>query len=258
MLRFCCLGSGSDGNALVVESSDGLFPARVLVDNGFSLRELERRLQRAHLTLDDIDALFVTHEHGDHASGVEMLALQCRLPVFASRGTAAAARRDAVGIDWQPVEAGREVCVGALAVRPYAVPHDAAEPLQFVFSDGDARLGLLTDIGIPTAGVAIELSALDTLLLECNHDAQLLRSSDYPIFVKERIAGGLGHLSNDQASSLLRRIAHRALKRVVAMHLSRRYNRPQLARAALADALGCSSEDILVANQDDGLGWMTA
>ena len=255
MLRFCCLGSGSEGNALVVEALDGLWPTRVLVDNGFNLRQLKRRLARAGLAIDTLDAILVTHEHSDHAVGVATLARRHRIPVFATAGTARASELVERGCDWRPLQDGVTVGIGGLAVRPYAVPHDAAEPVQFVFSDGAVRLGLLTDIGSATDGVVAALAGLRALILECNHDAEMLRTGPYPYFLKSRIGGDHGHLSNAQAASLLGRLDRRGLQSVIAAHLSRSNNHPTLARAALARVLNCAEADVAVADQDEGLTW---
>jgi phosphoribosyl 1,2-cyclic phosphodiesterase len=255
VLRFCCLGSGSEGNALVIEAMDGLWPTRVLVDNGFNLRQLRRRLARAGLTIDAIDAIVVTHEHSDHAGGVAALARRRRIPVFATAGTAQACGLAERGCDWRPLKDGAIVGIGGLSVRPYAVPHDAAEPVQFVFSDGAVKLGLLTDIGSATDGVVAALAGLHAFILECNHDAEMLRTGPYPYFLKSRIGGERGHLSNAQAAQLLARIDRRVLQSVIAAHLSRSNNRPALARAALARVLDCSDADIAVADQDEGLSW---
>jgi phosphoribosyl 1,2-cyclic phosphodiesterase len=255
VLRYCCLGSGSEGNALIVEAADGLWPTRVLVDNGFNLRQLRRRLARVGLTIDEIDAIIITHEHDDHACGVVALARRRRLPVHATAGTARACRLAERGCDWRPLRGGSTVDVGGLSVRPYAVPHDAAEPVQFVFSDGAARLGLLTDIGSITDDVIAALAGLHAFILECNHDAEMLRTGPYPYFLKTRIAGDHGHLSNAQAAGLLARIDRRCLQTVIAAHLSRHNNRPALARAALAHVLGCDEGDVMIADQDDGFSW---
>jgi len=255
VLRFCCLGSGSEGNALVIEAVDGLWPTRVLVDNGFNLRQLRRRLARAGLSIDAIDAVVVTHEHSDHAGGVAALARRRRIPVFATAGTAQACGLTARGCDWRPLKDGAIVGIGGLSVRPYAVPHDAAEPVQFVFSDGAVRLGLLTDIGSATDGVVAALAGLRVFILECNHDAEMLRTGPYPYSLKSRISGERGHLSNAQAAQLLARIDRRLLQSVIAAHLSRSNNRPALARAALARVLNCGDADIAVADQDEGLSW---
>jgi phosphoribosyl 1,2-cyclic phosphodiesterase len=255
VLRFCCLGSGSDGNALVVEARDGLWPTRVLVDNGFNLRQLKRRLARAGLSLDDLDAVLITHEHSDHAAGAAQLARRRGIPVFATAGTARACQLVERGCDWRPLRDGATVGVGGVAVRPYAVPHDAEEPVQFVFSDGAVRLGLLTDIGAPCDSVVKALSGLHAFILECNHDTEMLRTGPYPYYLKNRISGEFGHLSNEQAAELLARIDRRTLRAVIAAHLSRSNNKPGLAQAALARVLGCGETDVEVADQDAGLDW---
>lgn len=252
MLRFCCLGSGSEGNALVIEASDGLATTRVLLDDGFNGRQLRLRLARAGLTIDDIDALVLTHEHGDHVGGVGMLLKQRRLPLYCSAGTAQAmAHTD----DFIEVRGGEAVVIGALQLTPFAVAHDAAQPLQYVFGDGQRRLGVLTDVGAPGSGVIDALGGVDALLLECNHDVAMLRAGGYPAFLRERILGDRGHLSNAQAAALLAAIDRSRLGLVAAAHLSRRNNAPRLARAALAAVLDCSDDEVLIADQDHGLPW---
>jgi phosphoribosyl 1,2-cyclic phosphodiesterase len=257
VLRFCCLGSGSEGNALVVEAREGLFATRVLVDNGFGPRQLDARLARAGIALDDLDAVIVTHEHSDHVGGVAALLKRKRIPLFATRGTAAAAGLDELEIDWRMLRGGLRVEIGSLCIEPFDVPHDAGEPVQFVFGDGACRFGLLTDIGTPTAEVAAALGRLDALMLECNHDVERLRACDYPPFLKARIAGARGHLSNAQAANLLADLDRSRLQRTIAAHLSRRNNTSELAQAALAAALGCEAREILVADQAVGLAWLT-
>jgi phosphoribosyl 1,2-cyclic phosphodiesterase len=159
-------------------------------------------------------------------------------------------------IDWRRVGDGQGLTVGALQLTPFAVPHDAAEPLQLVLSDGARRLGVVTDIGRPTAAVAAALSGVHALLLECNHDRELLWGGAYPPFLKARIGGDLGHLSNAQSAQLLAMLDRRCLGQVVAGHLSRQNNRPELACAALAPVLGCAPADVRVAGQGQGCDWV--
>ncbi len=257
MLRVCSLGSGSGGNALVVEARDGLFFTRVLVDNGFNVRQLGRRLERAGLTLRDIDAIVVTHEHSDHAGGVASFACKAGIPVYCSSGTARLAAFEDRGIELHLITDAVRIELGPLAIDPYAVPHDAAEPLQFVFTDGDRRAGLLTDAGECSEIIVRALRRVHALLLECNHDESMLRSGPYPHFLKTRIGGGRGHLSNDQAARILQKLDRSRLGWVAAAHLSRSNNTPALARRALCAVLDCGVEEIAVADQDDGLAWRT-
>ncbi len=255
MLRVCSLGSGSGGNALVVEARDGLFFTRVLVDNGFNVKQLGRRLERAGLSLRDIDAVIVTHEHSDHAGGVAMFACKAGVPVYCSRGTAQSSGLQDSGVELHAIVAGVRVELGPLAIDPYAVPHDAAEPLQFVFTDGDRRAGLLTDAGDCSEAIVRALSRVHALLLECNHDEAMLHSGGYPYFLKSRIGGALGHLSNVQAANILRKLDCRRLAWIAAAHLSKVNNTPFLAQLALSVALDCRVDEIGVADQDEGLAW---
>lgn len=255
MLRACSLGSGSGGNALLVEARDGASVTRVLVDNGFNLRQLGLRLGRAGLGLHDVDAVLVTHEHSDHVGGVPAFACKVGVPVYCSEGTARAAGLTASDVAWHELVSGVRQEIGALVVDPYEVPHDAAEPLQFVFGDGHRWLGLLTDAGVSTATIVRALRRVDALILECNHDESMLRSGPYPAFLKTRIAGSHGHLSNAQAAALLHEVGSDGLRWVAAAHLSAKNNTKALACAALASALGCDASEVAVADQDDGLDW---
>lgn len=258
MLRFKSLGSGSTGNATVVEATCGTQVTRLLVDCGLGIRVLNARLAEAGLAAGDIDAIFITHEHADHIGCARALALQLRMPVWMSAGThAALGSPDFDGLlhtarDTQPI------AVGALQLRPFTVPHDAREPLQLTCTDGDARLGVLTDLGHATAHVLAELAGCSALLLEANHDEDLLAASGYPPFLKKRVGGLYGHLANSSAATILGQLRSPALNRVVAAHLSAQNNRPHLAQAALAQALQCTSGDIGVADPSTGTAWEVA
>jgi len=256
MLRFCSLGSGSSGNSTLVEARSGTTTSRVLVDCGFTQRELKVRLTRAGLSTSDIDAIFVTHEHGDHVGCTVALAKRHRIPIWMSRGTwRAVGEPDLPGL-LEFARDGDVITVGDLQLRPYTVPHDAQEPLQPCFSDGAFRLGVLTDAGSVTAHLVASLQACDALLLECNHDRDMLAASRYPASLKQRIGGRYGHLSNDTAAQILKACLHGGLRHVMAAHLSRENNRPELALEALATAAGADARDIRAAGPEWGFDWI--
>lgn len=254
-MRFTSLGSGSSGNATVVEARSGLTTTRVLVDCGFSRRELARRLERVGLNISDLDAVFITHEHGDHVGCALTLARRDGVALVTSEGTWQAID-DGLPLDALHIARdGAAIDFRNLCLTPYAVPHDAREPLQLRFDDGAVRMGILTDAGSITDAMVAQLQGCAALLLECNHAPQLLAASAYPPWLKRRIAGPQGHLANETAAALLERCRHTGLNTVVAAHLSERNNSPGQARAALAPVLGCEAGEIGVADPLTGYGW---
>ncbi len=255
MIRFCSLGSGSTGNATLVEARSGTRTTRVLIDCGFSLKELEARALRAGAALDSLDAVFVTHEHGDHVGCAPTLSRRFGIPLLTSRGTHRAIG-EPEGCAVVHVRDGEPVAVGDLELRPYTVPHDAREPLQLTLSDGALRLGVLTDAGASTPHLLRQLAECHALLLECNHDRGLLAASNYPASLKARIGGRLGHLANDTAAEILAACVGSRLRHLVAAHLSERNNTPALAAGALAAVLGTRADDIVVADPQAGFGWL--
>jgi phosphoribosyl 1,2-cyclic phosphodiesterase len=259
MMRFAFLGSGSEGNSLLIEAQEGSTTTRVLLDCGFGIRETTRRLERLGISAGQLDALLVTHEHGDHVGSAYSFAARHRLPVYTSHGTwlATSHLRGADSADVRVCGADHRFVFGNLNVLPYTVPHDAREPLQFVLSDGNATLGVLTDAGMETPYVTARLAGVDALILECNHDREMLRTSAYPPSLKRRIGGDFGHLANEVAAAILTRVAHPRLSCVVAAHLSQQNNTRALATGALAAVLGTKANDIHVADQHEGLDWQT-
>ncbi|OHC70111.1 MAG: MBL fold metallo-hydrolase [Rhodocyclales bacterium GWA2_65_20] len=251
-MRFASLGSGSRGNAMVVEAG----ASRVLVDCGFGPRNLTKRLARLGLAPGDLDAILVTHEHSDHVVGIGRCAAACGREVFMTHGTFVAAGRAATaGIRVALIDSHTAFAVGDLEIQPFPVPHDAREPVQFVFSDGNRRLGLLTDTGHVTPHVVETFAASDAIVIECNHDADMLARGNYPRSLKHRIAGRFGHLDNLAAAGLLAALDCSRLQHVVAAHLSEHNNTPQLACTALAAVLGCAPEWVGAASQEEGFGW---
>ena len=250
-MRFAYLGSGSQGNGLVVESG----ATRVLLDCGFTLRETVIRLGRLGVDPASVDAIVVTHEHDDHVGGVGRLARKFGIPVWLTHGTLRGAGAALEGADLRFVEGYATFHIGDLCIDPFPVPHDAGEPAQFVFGDGARRLGVLTDAGMATAHIQTCLSGVDALALECNHDLDMLRASAYPPSVQDRISGRLGHLDNGAAARLLASLDCSSLQHVVAVHLSQKNNTPELARMALSGPLGCEPDWVAVADQFTGLDW---
>ncbi|OXI47104.1 MBL fold metallo-hydrolase [Burkholderia aenigmatica] len=256
-MRFASLGSGSEGNALVVEVSSGTTTTRVLLDCGFSAKEVERRLGRLNLCIGDLDAILITHEHSDHVGSALTLARRASLPLYMSWGTARAVGADEADVDLHVLWGDETAAIRDLAVMPYTVPHDAREPLQFVFMDGSSRLGVLTDVGMATPHITAVLSGCDALVLESNHDTAMLAGSRYPQSLKARIGGNHGHLSNDAAADILASLERSRLQHLVAAHLSQQNNLPELVRQAFGGVLGTSGEDVIVATQDAGFDWLT-
>ena len=260
MLRFKNLGSGSSGNATLVEARCGSQVSRLLIDCGLSLKELGRRLNSADLNLDDLDALFVTHEHADHMGHARAFALRTGKPIWMSRGTAMAGQTSDWGLPQAQIQLATDAThfsVGCLDITPFTVPHDAREPLQLRCSDGAHHLGILTDLGHGSLHVLQALQHCHALFLECNHDPGLLARSTYPPFLKQRIAGPQGHLSNQDAAQIAKALQHDQLNLLVAAHLSERNNAPELAQQCLADALDCPLSDIPVADPQSGTAWHT-
>lgn len=251
-MRFASLGSGSQGNALVVEVNS----TRLLLDCGFTLRETAFRLQRLGLSPDMLAGVVVTHEHDDHIGGVLRFAQKFNLPVWLTHGTLRSLQ-DAFSILPRvfPIDCHHRFAVGDIEVEPFPVPHDAREPAQFVFGDGARRLGVLTDTGCSTPHIERVLSRCQGLVLECNHDAEMLATGPYPEILKKRIAGRQGHLDNAASAKLLAGLDASLLQHIVAAHLSQKNNTPQLARAALAAVLDCGMDWIGVADQENGFGW---
>lgn len=254
-MRFCSLGSGSTGNAWLVESGD----TRLMVDCGVGPRRLLARLQAVGIEPDSISAVLVTHEHDDHVGAVLPLLRQVDAQAYATWGTirASGAALDLPADRLVEVAADETVAIGAIGVRPVAVPHDAREPVQYVFDDGRARLAIVTDLGSGTPHLAAACANLDALVLEANHDPGMLAEGPYPDFLKERVGGPYGHLSNGAAATFLSAVAGPRLRHVVAAHLSLKNNTPALARAALAAALGCPASEVQVASEA-GIGWLQA
>lgn len=252
-MRLATLGSGSRGNATLIEAGG----TRVLIDCGFGVDETERRLATLGVDPGTLDAILLTHEHSDHVRGVGALTRRHRLPVWSTAGT----WRGTHGAEPPTLHLfsshERGFRIGDLRVQPYPIPHDAREPCQFLLEGDGIRLGMLTDAGTVTPHAAALLGDCDALVLEFNHDSDLLRDGPYPPRLKARIASPFGHLSNRQALELLDRLPVRRLRRLVAAHLSEQNNAPERVRACLGPLAETLDGRLSIATQDTPSGWIT-
>ena len=250
-MRFTSLGSGSGGNALVVECGR----TRLMMDCGFGIADTEARLDRAGLSPADLTGIVVTHEHGDHLGGVAAFSLAHAIRIYLTRGTAQWLAPEHPAELVCHIDSHSAFAVEDIRVEPFPVPHDAREPVQFVFGDGDVRLGVVTDLGCSTHHVEEKLSGCHALVVECNHDLDMLWGGTYPVGLKQRIAGRFGHLDNRTAAAMVKNLGRAHLRHLIAAHLSEQNNRPELAVGALASALNCEESWIGVASQHEGFGW---
>lgn len=250
-MRIASLGSGSKGNGTLIEDGQ----TSVLVDLGFNLKEAARRLGRLGRRPEDVDAILVTHEHGDHINGVAAFARKYGTRVYMTHGTYNPDRQGLLPA-LHYVNSHRDFRVGTINVTPVAVPHDAREACQYVFSSGGARVGVLTDLGHVTPWVERCYAECDALLLECNHDVQMLMDGPYPWPLKRRVGGDLGHLNNEQALGLLQRVNLSRLSHLVVSHISEQNNTPEAALSALSPALDAWQGEVRVACQDAGFSWI--
>lgn len=246
-LTFCVLASGSKGNATYV----GNDKAAVLVDCGLSARELMRRLGEMGLEAGRLRAIIVTHEHRDHLAGARVLAKQLGLPVLGTRGTLSKAG-ELPGVKRQPFAAGEEFSLAGFTFHPFAIPHDAADPVGLVVKMGATRLGVCTDLGQALKLVRERLMGCQALVMETNHDPAMLAEGDYPPWLKQRVRSRTGHLSNQQGAELLGQLHHAELRQVVLAHLSEKNNQPRLAEEAVRavlEPMGCRTRVALASQQ---------
>jgi len=254
MIRFASLGSGSKGNATLIESGINDTDTRILLDCGFSTKEIELRLAKHQRSANSIDAIVITHEHADHINGVGRLARKYEIPVWLTAGTWHKCR-DSNFPDTHFIDSHNSFEIGDLELHPFPVPHDAREPCQFVFSDGKSQLGIATDLGSITPHVVSKLNNLDGLLLECNYDSKMLHNGIYPQKLKDRVSSNKGHLDNKQAKQLLQSIKLDKLQHIIGMHVSEKNNTQEYATAALCEGLNCPESEVSLACQLNGFEW---
>ena len=246
MLRFSLLGSGSSGNAAIIVSRR----SKILIDNGLSFRQLQARVEEVGESLEGLEAVFLTHEHGDHVAGVGTLARKLGVPVFITRDTYANLPQ---GVGQLPkielFEAGDSVSVGDMQISSFSVSHDAADPVGYCISSEGAKLGFATDVGQCSHLVRLRLAGSHALVLESNYCPDMLRRGVYPAMVQQRIRSRMGHLSNHDMSSLLSALLHESLRLVVLVHISEKNNHPDLARTLAAQVIRDRPIHLHVASQ---------
>lgn len=235
IVKFCVLASGSSGNAALLATKN----TRILIDAGLSMREIRKRMESVGEDLEDIDAILITHEHCDHIAGCAVLARRLKKPkpFFMTKLTAP-------GIDWehstpvlQPFQAGASFRIGDIEVQSFSVPHDAVDPVGFTFQAHGIKIGLANDLGYIPTSVKFHLRDCDLLMIEANHDVEMLKVGPYPWSVKQRVLSRVGHLSNLMTSDFLAQEMDSRTEFVVLGHLSEANNHPEIVRAAAMSAL---------------------
>ena len=254
MLRIRVLGSGSTGNATLVESGE----TRILIDVGVGPRELQKRLAACEVDPESISLAFLSHEHGDHSRGARSFSKRHGVPIAATRGTLHALSLDDDDdiAGCEEVVSGEAFRVDGLSVTGVNIPHDAAEPLAFVISNGTTRLGHATDLGHMDRAVREAFRACDALLIESNYDAAMLRDGPYPWSLKQRIQSPWGHLSNDDVARYLSRDLGPACRQVVLAHLSQTNNHPEVAQMTAELALAGRDDVDLALSDPRGNDWI--
>jgi len=248
-MEFTVLGSGSRGNCVFIEAEE----TAILIDGGFSGKEIGARLAAVGKRIDCLHGIFVTHEHHDHISGVGVLSRRCRIPVFANEGTFRGGEKRLKKL-FKRIEFNTGDTLGFrdLNIRSFAISHDTNDPVGYVISDKERSLGYCTDTGIVSTLIDKRLSGLDSLILEFNHDPVLLKNGPYPPALQQRVRSNQGHLANGDSAELLKKIVHEKLQHVVLAHLSETNNLPEIAyrEAAAAVPDTCSLDMLKLSEQD--------
>lgn len=245
-LAVCVLASGSKGNAIYI--SDGF--TAILIDAGLSAKEIKRRLKSRGLIPKNLDAILVTHEHSDHIQAVGVLSRQLKLPIYLSRNIEKKVSGRNSLYEIRTFNSGSTFQINKLAVHPFAVSHDAADPVGFTIGQNGSRIGVATDLGTVTAHVKENLRQCQLLILEANHDSDMLINGPYPWYLKQRIQSRNGHLSNEQSKRLLMELQHEGLEHVILAHLSQTNNAPHKVLAEVSIALTRCKPRLTVASQD--------
>jgi phosphoribosyl 1,2-cyclic phosphodiesterase len=247
VLRFSLLGSGSSGNAILLRSAT----TKILIDNGLSFKQLSLRAAAVGESLEDLSAILVTHEHGDHVLGIGVLTRKMPVPVFMTRGTYENLP-DSLGAlgELEFFEAGEGLRIGDLAIQSFSVSHDAGDPVGFTVSSAGAQFGLATDLGHVSHLVRNRLAGCHALVIESNHCPEMLRKGEYPPKVQQRIRGRHGHLSNEDMCSLLHGLLHDSLQHVILVHISENNNDVELVEQRVRGVLKAHPAEVFLSTQD--------
>jgi phosphoribosyl 1,2-cyclic phosphodiesterase len=235
MIKFCVLASGSSGNSSFIATSR----TRLLIDAGLGVRDLARRLASIGESIDSLDGILITHEHSDHVAGLCRLLrkLECRVPVYITRRTAPVMDWEGCAVIREEFQAGSSFAVGDIFIDSFTIPHDAIDPVGFVFRGFGVKIGLATDLGYITDSIRYHLRSTDVLLLESNHDLEMLKVGPYPWSVKQRVMGRNGHLSNTVVCDYLETDFASSTATLILGHLSEHNNHPELVRMGAAESL---------------------
>lgn len=251
-MRFASLGSGSKGNSTIVESGKTC----ILVDCGFSVKDTVRRLERLDKKPEDLNAILVTHEHSDHWKGVLPLASRYSINVFITYGCliATGIRQEDYSF-LKIIDSHNSFDIDGISIKPIPVPHDAKEPVQYILSTQNHRFGILTDVGCITPFIEQQYLGCDGLLIEANHDLNLLQEGKYPSFLKQRVASQWGHLNNKQTANLISVIDQKTLKKLVIAHISQSNNHIDIVKQAIDEVIDGTFE-VIYADQEEGFDWL--
>ncbi len=232
-MRFASLGSGSKGNCTIVECNT----TNILIDCGFSLKSTTTRLEQLNKSPEDLTAILVSHEHSDHWKGVEDLSSKFNVPVYLSAGTYKAKNMESNRTGFHIINNHNDFVIGDFTITPVPVPHDAREPIQYVFKSGSTQFGIITDLGHYTTHIVECYSNCNGILIECNYDEDMLNNGPYPKFLKQRVSGLFGHLSNSQAADLLSRLDCSGLQQLVIGHVSKENNCGDIIRERIGKSI---------------------
>ncbi|MDC1513117.1 MBL fold metallo-hydrolase [Porticoccaceae bacterium] len=250
-MRFASLGSGSKGNSTLVEWRDTC----LMIDCGFSIRDTTQRLAKLGKTPENIDAILVTHEHSDHWKGVVPLASKFAIDVYVTAGCLRSKKTSGKDHPFKIIDSHQAFQIGDLQVTPVPVPHDAREPVQFLFNSEQHQLGILTDVGSLTPHIESVYAKCDGLLIEANHDLDMLYAGSYPEFLKDRVAGPWGHLNNQQTAQLLSLLDQQRMQQLVIGHISEKNNSLEKVKSEV-EAVIHSCDNLHYACQQQGFDWL--